>query len=512
MLRRLATVAVAFAGLVAAAARADDPAITKHDRWTTAVAFGPGNLLVTVGGESLQYRPGDVKLWDLATGNLVASLEGHTSNVWSAALTPDGKRLITSGYDGKILIHDTAEKKEIAKLEKHKGWCRSVAAAPDGKHFASAGEDGSVVIWDLDGPKEVKTFKAHESAVYQLAFSPDGKTLATASTDKTAKLWSWQEAEPKETAKLQGHEDAVWSVVYSRDGQRLATSGADRTVRLWDATGKLVATLRGHRDWVSGVAFSADGRFLASSSHDRTVKLWDLEAVARLAPETDAAAKMLADSKTAVEQSVDEAAAAQAEADKQKAKADAIATSILNRQLADKLKQVQEGSDKFKDNEFLKKAFDEVKAGADKAAADDTAKSKALEADKEFTEKLTKLKAGPIEEAQKEKDAIQKLVDEGAAKVKAAEDKKAAAEKAITDAKQRLEQLSEQQAKTLGGSKSTVWGIAFSPDGKTIASGSHKDSIQIWEVATVATQRFAPKVVDPAKPAEGQTAAAEEKK
>ena len=76
----------------AAPAKDEATALAKYDRWVTSLGFSPANnLLVTAGGQSLQYRPGDVKIWEATSGKLVASFEGHSSNVWSVAISADGK-------------------------------------------------------------------------------------------------------------------------------------------------------------------------------------------------------------------------------------------------------------------------------------------------------------------------------------------------------------------------------------------------------------------------------------
>src|SRR6476646_1697814 len=159
---------------------AEEPTtLAKQNRWVTSAVFiNGGNQLATGGGESLLYRGGDVKIWDVKSGALSASLEGQPTIVWSLAATPDGKTLITSGYDGKIILWNMAEKKPSQTIEK-KGWIRRVTVSPDGKNFAAGMEDGSVLLFETEGPKEVKSFKAHEAAVYDVAFSPEGATLAT---------------------------------------------------------------------------------------------------------------------------------------------------------------------------------------------------------------------------------------------------------------------------------------------------------------------------------------------
>ena len=91
---------------------------------------------------------------DLGRENRVqaASLEGQPTIVWSVAVSADGKTLITSGYDGKIILWNVAEKKPQQTIEK-KGWIRRVTLTPDGKNFAAGMEDGSVILFETDGGK-----------------------------------------------------------------------------------------------------------------------------------------------------------------------------------------------------------------------------------------------------------------------------------------------------------------------------------------------------------------------
>ena len=74
---------------------------------------------------------------------------------------------------------------------------------------------------------------------------------------------------------LTGHSVFVYSVAFSPDGKTLASGSTDTTIKLWDvATGRSIATLTGHSYWVNSVAFSPDGKTLASGSRDNTIKLW----------------------------------------------------------------------------------------------------------------------------------------------------------------------------------------------------------------------------------------------
>ena len=258
----------------APAAAANLPAFT---RWVIAADYArDGATLVTAGGESLLYRPGDVVVWK-ADGSRVGDLAGHPTAVWAVKVSKDGKLAATAGYDGLVKLWDLPARALKADLKKHKGWVRSLDFSADGTKLASAGEDGTVVLWNTADGKEIKTIAAHAGPVTSVGFSPDGTTIATGGGDKLVKLWD--AATGNEKGKLEGHSDSLWAVAYSPDGSKLATAGADRTIKLWNTSdSKEHATLSGHKDWVTSVSFSPDGTRLATGSLDGAVKLWDVNA------------------------------------------------------------------------------------------------------------------------------------------------------------------------------------------------------------------------------------------
>jgi len=229
----LTALVVAASGSFNPAAAADDVNIAGYRVWVIGAAFSPDNkTLATVGGQSLLYRPGEVRLWDAATGKCRAKLDGHESAVWSVAYSPDGKTLATGSYDGQVRLWDAASGKALQTVEAHKHWIPALAFSPDGKLLATGSEDATIKLWDISTtpPQEKQTLKGHTAGVTSLAFIKNDR-LASGSRDKTAMVWSIPDGQSK--IKFEGHGDAVMGVVALKDGKTLATAGADQQVKLW---------------------------------------------------------------------------------------------------------------------------------------------------------------------------------------------------------------------------------------------------------------------------------------
>lgn len=112
--------------------------------------------------------------------------------------------------------------------------------------------------------------------VFALAATPDGTLLALGDYQRVRLV----DAQGKEVATLPGHAEVVRAVAFSADGALLAAAGGKPgragEVKLWDvAQRKEVRTIAGHKDCLYAVAFSPDGKLLATSSYDKLIKLWD---------------------------------------------------------------------------------------------------------------------------------------------------------------------------------------------------------------------------------------------
>jgi WD40 repeat protein/beta-lactamase regulating signal transducer with metallopeptidase domain len=238
-----------------------------HEDAATCLVFTKDNKTLITGSSDRT-----VKLWDLSTGQVRATLAGHTSWVYALALSSDGKTLASAGYDKLIRVWDLDTLKEQFTLSGHKGAVRALAFSPDGKVLASGAGDQTIKLWNLEARKEQATFTGHEGTVRALAFSADGKSLASGSEDATVRVWDMAG-----TAKwvLKGHNGKVCAVAFSPRGRYVVSAGMDVTCRVWDTmTGHQVQSLRGHNDALTSLAWSPDGRFLVTAGYDRSMKLW----------------------------------------------------------------------------------------------------------------------------------------------------------------------------------------------------------------------------------------------
>ena len=202
--------------------------------------------------------------------------------------TPDSNRIAVATGIG-IWIYDAQTGKELTLLTGHTGRVTSLGFPADGRFLASGSFDGTVRLWDIDSGKQTAVFGGHRASISAVAVSPDGKSVVSGGTwDNTLILWDTETG--KQIKRHTGYTDnltrrfkifldrgrtvpdpnAIEALAFSPDGKTFVSGHRDGIVRLWDAeTGRKLSTIREHESGgIRGLVFSPDGKTLASSSYD----------------------------------------------------------------------------------------------------------------------------------------------------------------------------------------------------------------------------------------------------
>ena len=291
-------------------------ALTGHTATVTCVAVSPDGRTAVSGG-----MDASIYFWDLESKRIITNFSAHGTIVWSVAFTPDGERVMSAGADGKVRFWTRDGQPAEAPLDGQnaalsgdgsrlavsmsspfryfkadrgvKVWdwrarrllfetnvvVRRVAMSADGQWLAAGGERTDIFLWNLETGEARKL--ACVDSPWEIAFSPDGTKLAAAGFNLGARVWNLR-GDLTAPVALVGHQFKIWSVAFSPDSKRVVTSGSDRTLRIRDLDAlDHSSVLDGHDDEVWAVTWSRDGKTLVTASKDMTLHLWPAQSAAQ---------------------------------------------------------------------------------------------------------------------------------------------------------------------------------------------------------------------------------------
>jgi WD40 repeat protein len=271
----------------------------KTRLYATTVAFSHDDKLLATGWED------EVILWDVANGDKKQALRAWDGlgMINRLIFSPDGKILAAIGQNtqqtGEVKLWDMATANEIATLSENPNVVHDGAFSADGKQLATVGFDKSlstmspklkctIHVWDIAGKKVVNTFHGPADGIgdskgvvvsaMQIRFGDDHKLQALGRWNETMKLWDVGTGQAITTFK--GRSGFVISAAFSHDGKLLVGGNKDGSVTIWNAaTGSELSTIPAHDSWVGGVAFNGVATILATvggPDASTQLKLWSL--------------------------------------------------------------------------------------------------------------------------------------------------------------------------------------------------------------------------------------------
>jgi RNA polymerase sigma factor (sigma-70 family) len=243
--------------------KAPRPTENLGERGTCPLAVS--NTTVAIGLED-----GSTGLWDLATNterklhtDHVTKASSESTGTLAVAFAPNGQTLATGGRDGLVKLWDVASGRHLRTLEQQYTWVVALAWSRDSRTITSAGRGGVIRLWDAATGKDLCPQPGHLVGVFRTVVSRDGKTAVTAGWDRAVR--TWDSATGRELRDLAG---LVNELTVSPDSRTVLASDPEGRLRTWDlATGRETTP----SEVASGVrfgalAFTPDGRQLVTAS------------------------------------------------------------------------------------------------------------------------------------------------------------------------------------------------------------------------------------------------------
>lgn len=253
-------------------------------------SWGYGVPITPNGRRVLSTSGSDIFLWSLELQDFVskvqepdAVLESHTDKITSVCVSSDGSLVASSSIDKTIKLWNLETQKLVATLAQRKDPIYAVSFSPDGSLLAAGGNNRykfnkgkatTIYLWDTYDRTLVKTLLGHSLRVNLVAFSSDGKMLASGSIDKTVRIWDIVSG--AQLHVLNDHKGQVSEISFTPDNRYLVVGG-EGGISVWKAeTGELERTFANEGVYVECFAMHPSGQIIATSGLDR-IDIWDLQ-------------------------------------------------------------------------------------------------------------------------------------------------------------------------------------------------------------------------------------------
>ncbi|MBD2580066.1 AAA-like domain-containing protein [Oscillatoria sp. FACHB-1406] len=198
---------------------------------------------------------------------LIEALRARQKLLLLTRADPDIKNKVEIALQQAILGAD-----EYNRFSKPMGGSIGLAIRGDGEIIAASGRENTVNLWAKDG-RLLKMLSGHKALVGSLAIAQDGKTIVSGSGDRTVKVWN---ADGTLRHTLTGARANMGGVAIAPNSEYIAATSEDGMLRLWDKKGTLLKTIKANTVINSGVAFTPDSQNIVAGSGKGMLNIWNL--------------------------------------------------------------------------------------------------------------------------------------------------------------------------------------------------------------------------------------------
>lgn len=233
---------------------------------TEAAVSLDGSRVVTAGYDSMAI------LWDAKSGAKLREFAGHDERIFSVAMSDNGKRFVTGSADQTAILWDAASGKPLFKL-RHADWVWNVAISGSGKLAATGAEDGRAILWDAATGKRLRTLTRVQGGAPEVAISADGRRVATTSGN-SIDIWDASTGKKRTTLAT---DDEVWDFVLSRDGALVLAALLDGVAVVWNVeTGDVVRRFESDDGNITSIRLGRDDKHLMIGTAGGKASLWEV--------------------------------------------------------------------------------------------------------------------------------------------------------------------------------------------------------------------------------------------
>lgn len=154
-------------------------------KFTLSIAYSPDGKYIACGA-----LDGIINVFDVLSGKLTHTLEGHAMPIRSLCFSSDSKYLLTGADDGQMKIYAVHHAEVLGTVSGHASWVLSVDFSPDCKSFVSGSADNTVKVWDVANRSCLNTLKEHKDKVWCVKYNSTGDKMVSVSEDSSINIYS----------------------------------------------------------------------------------------------------------------------------------------------------------------------------------------------------------------------------------------------------------------------------------------------------------------------------------